>query len=455
VRIKDFLENELVDFASYSTLRAIASYIDGLKNAHRKVVFGVKKLNLKKEEKVLNLSAKIMDISNYLHGDISGSIITLAKNYTGSNNLPLLTREGNFGTRFLPEPSAIRYIFTQKEDYFDLIFRKDDEPTLIKQEFEGVEIEPKYYTPILPLLIINGSEGIATGFAQKILPRNLDEVIDYLECKLQGKECNHKLLPYFNGFNGEVREIGDNKFEITGKINKLSETKIEITEIPIGYSYKSYVKELNKLEEKGVIKRYFDYSDPKTDKFRFRVNVTTKFPKDYEKILDKLKLKKTITENYTCIDENNRVRIFNNIFEIFDSYIEIRLKHLKVKKELKLKELQEQIDFLRDRINFINAIIDKKVIIENKSKEEIISQAKKIGVKFIDEHIKMPLWNLTKEKIEELKTTIQNLEKEFDELNKKDEKQIWLDEINEFKKLYYKNSKDKASLKETKTKLGW
>lgn len=433
MRVKDFLESELVDFASYSTLRTISNYIDGLKNAHRKVVFGAKKLNLNKEEKVSQVQGKIESVSNYLHGNISGSIVTLARNFTGTNNLPLLKREGNFGTRFIPEASATRYIFTQKEDYFDLIFREDDEPTLIQQNFEGDDIEPRYYTPVIPLLVINGSEGIATGFAQKILPRNLSEVIDYLDCKLQDKKCETKLLPFYNNFDGEIKEVGKNKFEIRGFFEKERMT-IKIFEIPIGYNYRNYLKVLDDLEDKKIINSYKDLSDSKKDKFLFQVRVKSAFPSESEKILEKLKLKKTITENLTTIDENNKIRVFENVFEIFDSFIDIRLKHLKIKKDLQLKKLLKEIAFFKDRIKFINLVIENKIIINKKSKNDIILQATKFDIKFIEEHLKMQLWNLTSEKMKELEIVFKKKEEEYKTLLNKNEKEIWLDELNILKK---------------------
>src|SRR5574344_456638 len=158
--VTNFLNNEVVDFASYSTMRALASYIDGQKNASRKVLSSIMN-RPNKDTKVSILSGLIMTDTEYLHGDISGSIVTLAQNYLGTNNLPLLTREGNFGTRFENEASATRYIFTAKEKYFDNIFKKEDNDILIQQYFEGTKIEPRFFVPTLPLVLVNGSEGIA------------------------------------------------------------------------------------------------------------------------------------------------------------------------------------------------------------------------------------------------------------------------------------------------------
>ena len=140
MKITDFLNNEVVNFASYSTLRALASYIDGLKNSHRKVVCYMLLNNVTKEKKVFNLSGEIMTSMEYLHGDISGSVITLAQNYPGTNNIPLLSREGNFGTRFTNEASATRYIYTAKDKMFDYLFNKSDINVLPEQYFEGTKI---------------------------------------------------------------------------------------------------------------------------------------------------------------------------------------------------------------------------------------------------------------------------------------------------------------------------
>ena len=227
MNVSKFLNEELVDFASYSTLRAIPSAIDGQKNSTRKVIYGAQK-ELKKETKVSVLSGIISIKTQYLHGDISGSIVTLARDYCGSNNIPLLVAGGNFGSRMIPENSATRYIFTEKQPYFDKIFKKEDNDILIQQVFEGDEIEPRFYVPTIPLLLINGSVGLATGFSSKILPRDTEKVINYIKAKLNnGKLNKNDLSPSVKGFKGSiiVDENNPEKGVIFGKAKIVNSQK--------------------------------------------------------------------------------------------------------------------------------------------------------------------------------------------------------------------------------------
>ena len=172
MKIEDFLNTKLVNYASYDNLRKIASCVDGLKNAARKVLYTVHDKKIKEKIKVLQLANKCAEYSDYLHGDLSGVVVTLGQDFSGTNNLPLIEKSGSFGTRSVNESAAPRYIFANGSKDFFKIFKYEDDDILIKQEFEGFQIEPKFYLPVLPMILINGSEGVSSGFAQKILGRN-------------------------------------------------------------------------------------------------------------------------------------------------------------------------------------------------------------------------------------------------------------------------------------------
>ena len=436
MKISSFYNNELVDYASYSTLRMIASAIDGLKNSHRKVISTI--IDKPGERKVSQYAALISQEKEYLHGEVSlqGVLVNLAIDYTGSNNMNLLEPIGNFGTRFTPEPSAPRYIYTNKSKYFDYLFKKEDNPILIKQYFEGEEIEPKFYLPTLPLLLINGSEGMATGFAQKILPRDPEEIKKYIADYLKGSNKKYELKPYFRGFKGFIRN-GDskNQWEIIGKIERVSSTRIKITEVPVGYSLKGYLKVLDKLEEDNFISGYQDQSED--DNFLFIINfkrgVLDKL--NDEKLLDKLKLIKKITENYTAIDENNRIRVFDSVKEILDYYIEVKLKYLQKRKDYIINDLSEQIKSDVSRYVFIQAIVEDRLIINKRKKEDIIKDLEgydkiiKIDGSY-DYLLNMNILSLTKERLEKLLNDIKDKKKRLDEVNKKSLGDIWLEDIN-------------------------
>ena len=433
--VTKFLNEEVVNFASYSTMRAIASAIDGQKNAGRKVIYSMMNRS-NKDTKVSILSGLIMTDTEYLHGDISGSIVTIAQNYVGTNNLPLLTREGNFGTRFETGASATRYIFTAKEKYFDNIFNKADNNILIEQYFEGTKIEPRFFVPTLPLILINGSEGIATGFAQKILSRNIDNIKKAITNILQSKKIDSKLLiPSFNGFNGTV-EQGDttNQWLIKGTIKRLSGGKFEILEVPVGIDLQSYIKVLDDLEDDKFIKSYKDKSED--DKFHFEVTMSpsdlSKFTDD--ELLQKFKLVKRISENYTCLDENNRVKVFENAEEILRSFVKIKLEYLQKRKDFELQKLEDDIKIDFSKFLFIKNIVENKLTINKRKKSDIETDLEKIDniIKrdnSFDYLLQMNILSLTEERMNKLQEDIKIKKDSLDKLKLKSPEDIWREEI--------------------------
>jgi len=436
--ISKFLNMDVVDFANYSTVRAIASYLDGLKNSHRKVIHFIKDVPSNKEKRLFNLSGEIMTATEYLHGDISGSVVTLAQNFTGSNNISLLKREGNFGSRFTPEASATRYIYTTKEDYFDDIFLPIDNNILIEQEFEGKKIEPRFFLPSVPLILVNGSEGIATGFAQKILPRNTQTIKQYIKNYLNA-EKTPDLKPSFNGFKGTI-EKGENKNQwiVKGEFIRKTKTEIIITEIPIGYNLSSYTKVLDKLEDDKIIKTYEDLSE--NDEFKFKIKTDMKFSSySDEEILDKLKLKKKITENFTVIDENNRVRVFNNAEELIQSYIDIKIHYTNKRKEYLINKIKDDLHILASKYIFVDNVIKGNIIVNNKKKTEIEEQLEKYEkiIKKDDAYdylLRMPIYTLTEEKVQDLHNSIIQKKKDLDSIKSKSEKDLWLNDLEKIQK---------------------
>lgn len=433
--VTKFLNEEVVNFASYSTMRAIASFIDGQKNAGRKVIYSIMN-RPNKDTKVSILSGLIMTDTEYLHGDISGSIITLAQNYAGTNNLPLLTREGNFGSRFETEASATRYIFTAKEKYFDSLFNKEDNNVLINQSFEGTKIEPRFFVPTLPLILINGSEGIATGFAQKILSRNTDKIKKAILSILANKKINDDyLIPSFNGFNGIVTQ-GDshNQWLVKGTIKRLNSSKILIDEIPIGYDLKTYTGILDDLEENKVIKSYKDKSE--NDKFSFEITMS---PSDLNKfsddeLLQKFKLIKKISENYTCLDENNRIRVFENTEEILRAFVKIKLEYIQKRKDYELQKLEEEIKIDFSKYLFIKNIVENKLTINKRRKSDIEIDLEKIDniIKkdgSFDYLLQMNILSLTEERMNKLQEDIKVKKEYLDNLKSKSPEEIWKEEI--------------------------
>lgn len=432
ISIKDFLETEYSNSALYNCYRAIASYVDGLKPSARKVVYTIKKRNMTQEMKVSRFASSVAEQSEYLHGESSmqGVIVNLTQDFVGSNNLPLLQPNGNFGSRHIPASSAARYIFTQKSEEFDKMFNKADDAVLISQEFEGAVIEPKYYVPILPLLLVNGSEGMGTGFAQKILPRNPTYLRRAIVEYLGTGEITTSLTPFYRGFSGRVRK-GDKvgSWEIYGKFTVKNTANLIITELPVGYSLAGYLKVLNKLEEDKVINGFEDLSED--DKFLFNIKVPRTFTKLPEpKMYDKLKLIKKVTENYTCMDENNCIRVFESVEDIIKAYVDIRVKYYEQRRLILIQQTKEDIMYLLSTKIFTEGIFSEKIKINNISKKQIETQLKSIeGLEkkadSYDYLLKMPLYSLTKEKIIQLKAQIKEKKEKHHYYTKATPAQLW------------------------------
>lgn len=440
--IKEFLENELVDYASYSTLRAIASVIDGQKNSTRKILHSVQKRNITSKTKVSNLASIVATDTEYLHGNTSleGAVVNLAKKYTGSNNLNLLYPSGNFGTRFEVEASASRYIFSYKEKVFDKIFHKDYNNILINQTFEGTDIEPRFFVPTIPLILVNGSEGIATGFAQKILPRNIEKINLYIKSYL-AEEKLPKIPPYYKGFKGIIKKGNENQWIIEGKFKKQSINKITITELPIGYTLSSYTKVLDDLEDKKVIIRYLDKSNAKKDTFEFDIVMDPKVLKQPDNVIkEKLKLIKKVTENFTVIDENNKIVIYSSPEEVLNHYIKIKLQYTEKRKQYGIQELERKLRKEMSKYLFVKNVVDGNIIINNRKKDDIIQQIEKVSKikKENDSYsylLNIALYKLTKEEMELSKENLLEMKKELDILKETSPKDIWKKELEELKKL--------------------
>ena len=445
VVVKDFFKEDYITFAGYDNSRKINSAIDGLKTSMRKVFYTILKNNIdseQKEIKVEQLAAKTSEQTSYLHGatSLSSVAVGLATNYVGSNNINLLEPDGNFGTRFVKDPSASRYIYTYLSDIAKYIFRKEDEPILQEQTFEGQLIEPKYYYPIIPMVLVNGSEGLSVGFSSNINPRNPKQLIDWLEAKLKGKKYNKEFIPYFKGYNGTIERdysVEDNiRYISKGKYIQDSSTQLTITEVPIKYNLKSYLKVLDNLCDKGIIKSYKDLSD--NDIFKFEVKVKREFfeNKNEDNILSTLKLTESLSDNLVLLNEKGIIQEFKSIEEILELYYKIRLEAYEKRKIYNLNKLNKDLSINEQRYKFIKYVLSKKIKID----DTIVNITKSLeDLKFIkindsyDYLLDMKISSLTHDKMIQLENLINKIKEEINTLKNTTIEDIWLSELKELK----------------------
>ena len=440
--IINFYNEEYKQQAQNKNFQSISSAISGVKPTANKALFTVLDDNITSFQKVEVVSNATALKTEYLGGssNIDGVIVNVAITYTGSNNLGLLDTDGDFGARLDNTSAASRYIKIRKSKNFDMLFNKEDINILPRYNLEGKDIEYQFLTFNLPMILINSQEGMGSGHAQKILGRNPEEVRDILIKKLKGKKTEFNLKPYFKGFQGIVENGENNKqWIIKGVIEETGTYKTKIIEVPISESYKSMIKKLDKLVESKVINSYEDLCDPKTDKFLFTLKHDNKFGAlKYEEKLDKLKLIKTISENYTCIDANNKIKIFQSTDEIFNYYYDIRLQYIQKRKDFILNKLKYDISIAKSKQFYIIKCISDEIILKNKLKKEIndqISKCKEI-LKVQDSYnylINMPMHSVSKDTVEELIQKVKELEIKFEELTNTSIEQMWLNDIKDLK----------------------
>lgn len=439
LNISDFFNEDYVNYSSYDNLRKVASVVDGQKNASRKVLYTILEQNIKNDIKVSQLGSKVAEFCEYLHGNLDGVIVGLAQDFAGSNNIPLLVREGNFGTRFNNEASASRYIFTHGSKEFFELFNKDDTPILKHQTFEGAKIEPMFFVPSLPILLVNGSIGVSSGFAQLILPRNPKDIEKYIQVKLAGNGKLPKLIPWYKNFNGTIKQGSSSvQWEISGTIERVSTNRVKITELPLGYGLMDYIKVLDKLEDDKIIQGYKDLSED--NKFLFEVRIPSRDLKSYtdEKLLEVLKLVKKVSENFTVMSEDNKILVFDKVEEVIDHYIKVKLKYLDLRKKHMLNVLLDEISVEESRFNFITAIVEDKLIVNKRKKTEIEDDIDKRGdmIKVdgnYDYLLNMSIHSLTVERLARLEKLINSKLKDHKELKKTEINDIWLNEIKSLK----------------------
>lgn len=440
--ISEFLSNEYKEFAMYVVEgRAIPSVIDGFKPTQRKVVHvsnQVWKTGNEKSLKVFQLSGKVASDCYYHHGDssLSNAIINIAQRF--KNNAPLLEEIGQFGSLRSPQASAPRYIETKLSDNFRLLY-KDFELLDYKEE-EGEVIEPKFFLPIIPTVLINGGSGIAVGFASNILNRNVKEIIESCVRVLGGKRAA-EVYPSLNVFNGTYTVDPENnkRWIIRGKFEKVNTSTIRITELPPSMTYEKYEEILDKLVENKDIVTY-------DDNCKDNVDYVIKFTRidlekhDDDKLFKLLKLEESSTEIYSTLDEYGKLKIFESTSDIIQYFVDFRLIYYHKRKEFMLDKLNNDLKVLSNRGRFIKAILDEKIKINNVAKQQIVEQIEKMGLEKIEDSfdylLRMPIYSLTKELFEKLKEDFKLKKEDIEKLKSTDPKDMYLLDLSELKKKF-------------------
>jgi DNA topoisomerase-2 len=507
VSISDFINKDLIHFSNYDNHRSIPSIFDGLKPSTRKIMYCAFKRNLRSEIKVAQLAGYVSEHGSYHHGEASlnGAIVNLAQNYVGTNNINLLMPEGTFGSRLYggKDYAAPRYIFTYLSKLTHVLFNKDDYPLLKLTEDDGSTVEPVFYMPIIPFVLINGTTGIGTGWSSDIPQFNPIDVLNNIRRLMLGQELQI-MLPWYRGFTGSVRRIAANQWMTKGKYRVIDATTVEITELPIGYWTQDFKTILDMYEagyktgcdatsDKKKVKT--PAAEAKKPKWAQFADANGKLIKSYKNessesqvrfiiIFDPIVLNKLmqgvdkvglsefeklfyLSSKLSCVktmnlyDENNRLRNFKSPEEILSYYYTHRLEYYGKRREYLIKILEQEVFMLSTRARFILDVINEVIRIRNMPRAEVVTQLLKLSYPIMtngdillplekatkqqkddanyDYLIRMPIYSLTKEKVDELLQEKEAKISELEALKAKTDKDLWEADLRVFETEYKKH----------------
>ena len=430
ITLRDFVDKEMKHFSKYDCDRSIPNIMDGFKISQRKIMYGVFEKNVKDEIKVAQLSGAVSEISGYHHGEASlnGAIVNMAQDFVGSNNINLLYPSGQFGSRLQggKDSASERYIFTKPNSLTRLIFQKSDDPILTYLNDDGKKVEPIFYVPIIPMILVNGTEGIGTGFSTKIPCFNPVEIIRYIINTLEDKETQKEFIPYYRGFKGKIeRDEIPTRF-ITKGVYSIKKNKVEITELPIGTWNEDYIIYLEKLIDQGKIK---DYKDMSTNK-----DVNIQVVLNDEDDIELLKLTTYLSiNNMNLFNEKEQLMHFNEISEICDYFIKHRLSYYDIRKSHLIKILEKQTEILKNKYTYITELLKGTIDLRKKSSDvvnELLENKNYIKIDNTYNYlVEMSMNSVCDEKVESLKKEYDTKCKELDEVKSTTIHKMWIKEL--------------------------
>jgi DNA topoisomerase-2 len=508
VPITDFINKEFIHFSNYDNVRSISSLCDGLKPSQRKVIFcAFEKRNLKNEMKVAQFGAAVAETTGYHHGEVSlfGTIINMAQDYIGSNNINLFKPVGQFGSRMMngADHASPRYIFTKLSDITSIIYNPIDTKLLTKlKDDDGATIEPEWYVPILPICLVNGTLGIGTGFSTGLPSFNPSDIIKNLRL-LMKKEDTEEMTPWFRGFtrNAAIKKIGDCRYVVKGRYSADTNNDIlYVTELPVGISTNAYKEFLTSLlivktpakKDKSPkrVNNPYKIKDFRNNSAGNKVDFTIFFEKDTlcqclvdSAVADKdglttfeknFKLGTTLSfpGKMTLRDRDGALVVYSSIDEILRAFYSLRIEFYEKRHKMLIKDYKEEYELVNIKAKFVKDVIEGNIIIFDPSKkksyteEEVSAQLIKLeypkmldkSLVYLDKFqeldetdkekanydylIGMKLSSLTKKRVEELLGELKILKEKYNILKGKTPIDLWEEDLVIFETQYAKDNKE-------------
>jgi len=402
VDFKTFVDKDLIHFSNRDLQRSINHICDGLKESTRKILFACFKRKLYTNEiKVAQLSGYVSEVSAYHHGEnsLQQAIVGMAQIYVGTNNINLLSPNGQFGSRCQggQDASSARYIFTLLSKLTKLIFKEEDNNILNYQDDDGQQIEPEFYIPVIPMILVNGGIGIGTGYSTNIPQFNPTEII--AACKficraIKLAELNgdteedmdniyetieileiDDLVPYYLGFNGTIKKTENNSYISKGIYKWIDNETLEITELPIGTwteDYKEFLENMitNNLNNLKYIENHYTSKNVKFI-LHFNGNVRETLEDKFEQLFKMSSSKNLSINNIHLFNKNGAIQKYDNTTEIIKEWSKTRILKYAERKAYQIKILEKDFLVLSAKIRFIIDVITGNIQIMDKKLTDI------------------------------------------------------------------------------------
>lgn len=424
----EFIHKDLIHFSNYNLERSIPNVMDGLKTSQRKILYAAFKRNLVSEIRVAQFAGYVSEHTGYHHGEASltEAIIGMAQDFMGANNIPWLVPQGQFGTRLQggKDSASPRYIHTYLQPGIRRIVPSGDFPVLKYRDDDGLSVEPEWYAPVLPMLLVNGSRGIGTGYSTYVPSYNPRQLRTMLLSWLNGEDdaLDESMTPYFQGFKGEVRDDGT----VVGVYRK-EKDEFVVTELPPGTWTTDYREWLEKELSEGRIKDFTDVSTDMDVQFRIKGIDETALVKS---ITTKIK-----TTNMHAFNHRGQITKYDSPNAILKEYAEVRLGLYETRRQAQLKALRDELPYHTNIVRFIEDQISSapKVNLHRKSQNEcdqtlLINDYVRINESF-DYILNLPVRSFTAEQIAKHKAKLESLRSEIATLEGKGAADLWEEDL--------------------------
>jgi DNA topoisomerase II len=441
VSYSDFVHSDLIHFSNYDVLRSIPSVCDGLKVSQRKILYACLKRNLFNEEvRVAQLAAYVSEQSAYHHGEASlqGAIIGMAQDFAGSNNINLLRPVGMFGTRLQggKDAGSPRYIYTALDPLVRKLFRAEDLPVMRYLSDDGFPVEPEFYVPVIPMVLVNGALGIGTGFSTSLPPFDPLEVVDNMLALADGRELPVTAMrPWFRAYGGAVTEEAG-RFVTRGALRFEGADTVVVEELPVG----TWTDDFKAFLDTYIDKNPRVLRDFKNDSTHVRVRFTlTFFPEELARLRGAGELEKELrlvsrplsTSNMHLFNRKGQITRYEDAGAIMREFAEVRLDTYTARKEHQVREVERELGGLRERHRFITDVVEGHVTFLRVPRAELLDRLRARGFEAPEDLLKMNVLGFTEEKAAELAADITRLERRLEELQGTTPQRMWQTELRE------------------------